>query len=205
MVALAFKRSRVAATMFSSRQSTFLGEVLSWVLFAAVTVVCVTHFDELRILAHKIAGTNMERPAAGTAGAGQRDAGGDGALASGYTVELPIGDDGHYHADAEINGRPVRVLVDTGASMIALTAEDADASGIFVKDSDFTHLIQTANGTAKVAPVMLDRVSIGDITVRDVRGVVSEPGALTISLLGMTFLNELDRVDMRSGTLVLQD
>jgi aspartyl protease family protein len=88
---------------------------------------------------------------------------------------------------------------------VALTAEDAEAAGIFVTDKDFTHRIQTANGTARVAPVTLDRVSIGDITVREVRGVVSEAGAMTVSLLGMTFLNELDRVDMRSGKLILQD
>jgi aspartyl protease family protein len=52
---------------------------------------------------------------------------------------------------------------------------------------------------------MLDRVSIGDITVRNVEGVVSEEGRLQTSLLGMSFLSRLDRVDMRSGTLILDD
>jgi aspartyl protease family protein len=89
--------------------------------------------------------------------------------------------------------------------VVALTADDADTAGIFVRDRDFTGRIQTANGSARVAPVVLDEVTIGDITVRDVRAVVSEPGALSVSLLGMTFLNQLDRVDMRSGKLILQD
>ena len=58
---------------------------------------------------------------------------------------------------------------------------------------------------ARVAPVMLDRVSIGDITVRNVPAAVSEPGKLATSLLGMSFLSRLQRVDMRSGVLVLQE
>ena len=58
---------------------------------------------------------------------------------------------------------------------------------------------------ARVAPVVLDRVSIGDITVRNVPAAVSEPGSLGTSLLGMSFLSRLQRVDMRGGTLVLQE
>jgi aspartyl protease family protein len=186
----------------SSSQRTLLGEVASWVFFAGVSVVAVTHFDELKGITHQILGTDMGKLSAARAAPEPPE---QASTASGYTVELPIGSDGHYHADTEINGRTIQVLVDTGASMVALTAEDAEAAGIFVTDKDFTHRIQTANGTARVAPVTLDRVTIGDITVRDVRGVVSEAGAMAVSLLGMTFLNELDRVDMRSGKLILQD
>ena len=186
----------------SSGQRTLFGEVASWVFFAAVSVVAVTHFDELKALSHQLLGTDMGKLSAAQTSPEPTE---QAAMASGYTVELPIGSDGHYHADTEINGRSIKVLIDTGASIVALTAEDAEAAGIFVTDKDFTHRIQTANGTARVAPVTLDRVSIGDITVRDVRGVVSEAGAMAVSLLGMTFLNELDRVDMRSGKLILQD
>ena len=60
-------------------------------------------------------------------------------------------------------------------------------------------------GVARVAPVVLDRVSIGDITVRNVPAAVSEPGRLATSLLGMSFLGRLQRVEMRAGTLVLQE
>ncbi len=68
--------------------------------------------------------------------------------------------------------------------MVALTAEDADAAGIFVSDKDFTHRIQTANAQRGWHPSSwTDRVTIGDITIRDVRGVVSESGAMTVSLL----------------------
>lgn len=170
-------------------------------------VASIIHFEDLKTLAHRVIGTD----AAVLATLRQSDPTGPVApvdtlvVSDGYTVEVPLGQDGHYHVDADINGRSVAVLVDTGASVVALTAEDADAAGIFVSDADFTGRILTANGSARVAPVVLDEVSIGDITVRDVRAVVSEPGALSVSLLGMTFLNQLDRVDMRSGTLILQD
>jgi aspartyl protease family protein len=193
--------------MFSSGHRTLLGEVASWMFFAGVMVVCITHFDELKAAGHRLIGTDPAVLAAiQQNGAQVKEAvEPQPAATDGYTFEVAVGPDGHYHVDAEINGRSVAVLVDTGASVVALTADDADTAGIFVRDRDFTGRIQTANGSARVAPVVLDEVTIGDITVRDVRAVVSEPGALSVSLLGMTFLNQLDRVDMRSGKLILQD
>lgn len=104
-----------------------------------------------------------------------------------------------------MNGRTIRVLVDTGASIVALTYEDARSIGLLVRDSDFTHRVSTANGIARVAPVVIDRIAIGDILVRDVQGAVMEPGKLGTTLLGMSFLGRLQRVDMRAGTLVLQE
>ena len=82
-------------------------------------------------------------------------------------------------------------MVDTGASLVALTYEDASRAGIYVRDRDFTQLVRTANGIARVAPVTLDRVSIGDITVRNVPASVSERGMLGTTLLGMSFLKRL--------------
>jgi aspartyl protease family protein len=124
---------------------------------------------------------------------------------SGRTVELQAGAYGHYHVDAEINGRRIEVMVDTGATQVALTFEDASRAGVHVRDSDFTQLVRTANGVARVAPVTLDRVSIGDITVRNVPASVSERGMLATTLLGMSFLKRLSRVDMRGETLILQE
>ena len=121
------------------------------------------------------------------------------------TVSIPAGDYGHFQTQAEINGRPVDLMVDTGASLVALTYEDASTAGIIVRPSDFTDLAQTANGMARVAPVNIARISIGDITVRYVPGVVSERGKSERTLLGMSFLSRLSRVEMRAGTLVLQE
>lgn len=120
-------------------------------------------------------------------------------------VELKAGSHGHYYTRAEINGRAVDVLVDTGASIVALTYEDARRAGVTIRDSDYTQRVNTANGIARVAPVVIERISIGDITVRNVPAAVGEPGKLSTTLLGMSFLSRLQRVDMRSGVLILQE
>jgi aspartyl protease family protein len=120
-------------------------------------------------------------------------------------VEIKAGAHGHYFASAEVNGRPVDVLVDSGASIVALTYDDARRAGVFVRGSDYTQRVSTANGFARVAPVVLDRISVGAVTVRNVPAAVTEPGSLATSLLGMSFLARLQRVDMRAGTLLLQE
>jgi aspartyl protease family protein len=119
-------------------------------------------------------------------------------------VTLRAGDAGHFEASAEINGRSVDVLVDTGATLVALTYEDAERAGIYPRQSDFTQSVATANGVTKVAPVDIDSVSIGNITVHNVRGAVTERGKLQRTLLGMTFLGKL-HVEMRKNVLVLRD
>jgi aspartyl protease family protein len=121
------------------------------------------------------------------------------------TVSIAAGAYGHFETEAEINGRSVDVMVDTGASLVALTYEDATSLGIFLKPSDFTNMARTANGSTRVAPVTLSRISIGDITVRNVPAVVSLRGASERTLLGMSFLKRLTRVEMRAGMLVLQE
>ena len=120
-------------------------------------------------------------------------------------VTLRATGNGHFETTAEINGRDVDVMVDTGATLVALTYEDAERAGIYLQQSDFTHSVSTANGIAKVAPVDIGAISIGSITVRNVRGAVTERGKLHKTLLGMTFLGRLSRVEMRRNDLVLHE
>lgn len=121
------------------------------------------------------------------------------------TVVIRASRNGHYEVTARINGRPIDVMVDTGATVVALSYEDASAAGIFPRASDFTGKVSTANGIARVAPVVIDQISIDDITVRNVRGVVSERGAMTSTLLGMSFMSRLSRSEMSRGVLTLQE
>jgi aspartyl protease family protein len=121
----------------------------------------------------------------------------------GPSAELRRRPDGHFHAEAFINGRPIQVLVDTGATLVALSYEDAQAAGVSVGSGDFIHWSNTANGKARFASVMLDDVRIGDVVVRNVRAAVSEPGRLSKTLLGMSFLGQT-RMQMQGGTLVLE-
>ena len=123
----------------------------------------------------------------------------------GRSVELSARRGGHFFVEAEINGRPVGVMVDTGATMVALTYEDARRAGLSPRDSDFTQRVSTANGIAKIAPVRLERVQIGNILVRDVEAAVLEEGKLGTTLLGMSFLGKLSSFSMKSGKLILEE
>jgi aspartyl protease family protein len=183
-----------------------IGMATGWLAAAATVAVGLNYSAEIHGLARGgLAGAPV--PAVREDGIGARK---DRPVApmhaaTGREIQIRAGAHGHYFARAEINGRPVDVLVDTGASIVALAFDDARQAGVFVRDSDYTQRVSTANGYARVAPVILDRVSIGDITVRNVPAAVSEPGSLATTLLGMSFPGRLQRVDMRSGTLVLQE
>ncbi len=111
---------------------------------------------------------------------------------------------GHFILHPTLDGRRVRMLVDTGASLVALSAEDAGLAGITVAERDFTRPIQTANGIVKAAPVKIRELRVGDILVRDVEALVLPAGKLGTSLLGMTFLRRLGGFGISSGRLTLR-
>src|SRR5262245_21310969 len=180
-----------------------VGLAVGWVLVAATAAAAVVNFSEIQE-ARRLGGFPPTPTVAGTEArwapqAPQLKAAGSPA------VELKAGAFGHYRAQAEINGRPVEVLIDSGASLVVLSHEDAERVGLRLRAEDYSQRVSTANGATRVAPVTLDRISIGDISVRHVEAAVSEPGKLGQSLLGMTFLGRLQRVDMRGGLLILQE
>jgi aspartyl protease family protein len=112
---------------------------------------------------------------------------------------------GQFSTDVEVNGaRLQNMLVDTGATLVALSYEDASAAGLFPAPADFKYQVNTANGVAHVARVKLLDVRIGNLVVHDVDAVVGERGALSGSLLGMTFLSKLSRFSVESGALLLR-
>jgi len=111
---------------------------------------------------------------------------------------------GHFQLDARVDGRRLTFMVDTGASVIALTADDAASLGIHPAASQFTASVTTANGIVRAAPVELDRVEIEDIMVRNVAAMVLPDGALRDNLLGMSFLSRLHRWEFADGKLVLE-
>jgi aspartyl protease family protein len=118
-------------------------------------------------------------------------------------VDLPVGPGGHFRANVEIDGRTVPMLVDTGASYVALSAEDADRLGVITRPSDFTLRMYTANGVAKAAPVRLHAVHVDTLSVYDVDAIVAQPGAMNGSLLGMSFLRRLTRFEAQPDRLRL--
>ncbi|MEW6019002.1 MAG: TIGR02281 family clan AA aspartic protease [Pseudomonadota bacterium] len=123
--------------------------------------------------------------------------------ASGSPAAIAKGRDGHYWAEAEVNGRQVRFLVDTGASAVALTLNDARRLGIQTDQLDYSQTVLTAAGQTRAAAVQLGAVSIAGARVEDVDALVIAEG-LDTSLLGMSYLGRLSRFEATPTTLVLR-
>src|SRR6185437_14244602 len=96
---------------------------------------------------------------------------------------------------------PLRFVVDTGASTVTLTAADAAAAGISHSSLSYSIVTNTANGQGRAAPVRLREVRIGQLAINDVQAAVVDN--LHMSLLGMSFLKRLERVEMGEGTLTI--
>jgi aspartyl protease family protein len=184
-----------------------------WVALAGVGAVAVLNFDLIRdSLGISFEADDFAPRETPAPDAPEKPAADDGeseddtprAQAS-RTVQLKAGPHGHFYSRIHVNGRVVEAMVDTGASVVALTFEDAGRAGIHVRDPEFTHRVTTANGVARVALVTLDSVAIEDITVHNVRAAVAEPGKLSKTLLGMSFLGQLRRTEMSRGVLVLEE
>lgn len=111
--------------------------------------------------------------------------------------------DGHYWADASIEGSNVRMLVDTGASLVTLSRADARKLGIYVSERDFTHELATAAGTVKASPVTLRSLSVAGVRLEDVEAMVIDRD-LPAPLLGMSYLGRLSAFEARPDSIVLK-
>ena len=110
---------------------------------------------------------------------------------------------GQYHYRGRVNSGYIEFLVDTGASAVALTASDARKAGVREADLTYNVPISTAGGRNYAAQVTLDRVAIGGIILRDVKALVVKEG-LETSLLGMTWLGQLQEVKATPNALLLR-
>jgi aspartyl protease family protein len=119
------------------------------------------------------------------------------------TVALRADPYGQFEANAVINGVSLPVIVDTGATTVALSSETARRLGIAPPQSAYRLPVSTANGTLAAAPVMLDEVRVGGISVQNVQAVIIPGNVLSVSLLGMTFLSRLHQFEVAGGQLTL--
>ncbi len=117
-------------------------------------------------------------------------------------IEVPLASDGHYHMLLQVNGQPVQFVVDTGASDIVLSKQDAQRVGIGLDGLPFVGIANTANGQVRTARVRLDSVDLGGIVDRNVSAVVNG-GEMQGSLLGMAYLNRFAEVSFGGGKMVL--
>jgi aspartyl protease family protein len=108
---------------------------------------------------------------------------------------------GHIVLSANVNGAPVRFLVDTGATLVSLTPEDASAAGLKRSELTFDQTVQTGNGPAHAAFVQLRDIRIEQLDIENVQAAVID--SLKQSVLGMSFLSRLKRFEMRDGLLTV--
>jgi aspartyl protease family protein len=134
-----------------------------------------------------------------------------GDIAVGRTIVTPEGEtvaarrtDGSFMVRGEVNGRETRFIFDTGASTVVLRAENAAALGFTPDSLDYSIPVSTANGSAMAAPVVIDRLTIGAITERNVRALIARSGVLHANLLGMSFLERLGSYEVRGNRLILR-
>jgi aspartyl protease family protein len=187
----------------------------AWLAVGAAALIAVAHADTVGSTVSRLVtgafddGARRDRPDAAdaddpdadveAADAGDTDTGDDGR----GLIDLRADARGHFTAPVEIDGRRVTALVDTGATIVLLTYEDARRIGLTPAPADFTMTAQTANGRARIAPVTLDRVVLQGVQVRGVRAAIAERGRLTTSLLGMSFLTRVGGIEIRDGRLRL--
>ena len=110
--------------------------------------------------------------------------------------------DGHFYASALVDGASLRMMVDTGASVIALTAADASAAGLYWDDAEVRPIGQGASGTVYGVPAQLDEVEIGGMVRRNVAAVII-PEGLRISLLGQSYLKQISGVEIADNRMIL--
>jgi len=166
-----------------------IGWALRWVFVCCViTIVCsgIAKLGPERLL-NRTAASGTAVPVAASAAAN--------------SLVYTANQQGHVILDASVNGAAVRLLVDTGASLVVLTRQDARAAGITPGELVYSHQVSTANGAARMARVTLREIRIGQLSIYDVPAAVLEN--LNISLLGMSFLTRLQGYEMRDGRLTI--
>jgi aspartyl protease family protein len=134
-----------------------------------------------------------------------------GDIGSGRTVVTPGGEvvtarktDGSFVVSGRVNGHEARFIFDTGASTVVLRAENAAALGFKPDSLNYSIPVSTANGTALAAPVIIESLSVGPITEKNVRALIAKSGVLHANLLGMTFLERLASYEVRGNRLILR-
>ena len=178
----------LALALFRGRFSHLLRSLAIWGVIVLALLLAYTYRSELRdvgerVLAQFVPGRAVSR---------------------GRTVEIARGSGGSFALATQVNGARILMVLDTGASSVVLTQEAARAAGLPLEILNYSVSVETANGRARAAPVMLDRVSIGTITERSVAALVAQGGALRSNLLGMSFLNRLQSWEVRGDKLLLR-
>ncbi|QRG05580.1 TIGR02281 family clan AA aspartic protease [Xanthobacter dioxanivorans] len=177
-------RGRIAESLLAA---------LFWLVLAAVLALGYTYREPLTQVGQRV----LAEIAPGYAVNVARSPG----IAS---VEVTRAASGDFGVRAAVNGTGLNMLVDTGATSVVLTHEAAQAAGLPVDFLKYDVPVDTAGGRTRAASVVLDSVVVGNIVERRVPALVSPPGMLRTSLLGMSFLSRLEAFEFRGDRLVMR-
>lgn len=166
--------------------------LLFWLLVALLLAGVYTYREPLNAFGQRLMSQLVPGRALTVSGGGE------------VTVEIARGADGDFSVWATVNGAGTSMLVDTGASSVVLTQEAARAAGLPLDGLRYDTPVDTANGRVRAAAVLIDTLVVGGIVERRVPALVSPPGALRNSLLGMSFLSRLDAFEFRGPRLILR-
>jgi aspartyl protease family protein len=184
----------VGVIVRSMRASEVVQAILFWTMAIVVLVGLSGFRDELGIVGGRIVGALVPgTPIAGRL-SGETDP---------NSVVILRNGGGHFGVRAEVDNEPMSLLVDTGATFVTLTPDDAAEIGIDPSTLDFVVPIQTANGTIRAASIRLERIAIGPIERENIPALVAPRGALDESLLGLSFLDKLGGYSISGDRLVL--
>lgn len=187
----------LGGSMLSGYRGRFTGAVRDAVFWGVLGLALITGYsyrDQVMPIVHRIGGELIPGIPV-TVETGIPDSTG---------VRISKQADGHFLARTNTNGAKVNMIVDTGASTVVLKPADATRAGIKLDGLSYTVPVRTANGTAFAARVRLHNVSIGPVTVDNVEALVTKPGALHESLLGMSFLSRLRSYEFSGDFLTLR-
>jgi len=171
-----------ALSAYQGRLGKALLDLLAWVAVGFALVLGYSFRDDLTHLVYRVA--NEIAPGR-VMMSEERTETGD------RSVRIRRRGDGHFIARTDIGGVGLNMMVDTGATTVVLRAADAKAAGIDTRRLTYSVAVRTANGTAYAASVRLPAIAIGPIVVQQVDALVAQPGTLSESLLGMSFLRRL--------------
>jgi aspartyl protease family protein len=179
---------------YRGRAGAMVRDAVTWLALGLGLVTLYAYKDELMPIAARVVGELLP----GSAMTVEQSTGGL------TEVRIRRRLDGHFTAAVRVNGKKISMIVDTGASSIVLRPEDAKKAGIDVSRLAYRVPVLTANGRTVAARVRLDEVSIGPLDRRKVDALVAQPGALTQSLLGMSFLSRLRSYEFSGDFLTLR-
>lgn len=174
-------------------------EIVAAITLAAGAAMAARHLDERQpVPSAELQTLERSEPVAQAAALQAQQVG------WGDEVRITAAPDRQFYVEAEVNRRPARFLVDTGASYVALRESDANNAGIYTSWTDFEYPVHTANGETRAALVTIDEIEIDGLLVEGVRAFILKDEQLSINLLGMSFLSRLESVEARQGELILR-